>query len=148
MPEKRGMPLSKGLRLAARIVVAAVFLWAAVLKIVDPLGFARDISGFRLFPAWAAFLIALALPWLEALCAIFLVFGPWRRTSAILIALMLAGFIILTGLTMARGIDTNCGCFGVQSHKADWGLILQDTGLLFLTVAAGIAPSRKAKKSL
>ncbi len=140
------MPLSKGLRLAARIVVAAVFLWAAVLKIADPLGFARDISGFRLVPAWAALLIALVLPWLEALCAAFLVLGPWRRTSAILIALMLAGFIVLTGITIARGIDTNCGCFGVQSHKADMGLILQDAGLLFLTIAAGIVAPRKAKK--
>jgi len=141
------MSMAKGLRFAARIVVAAVFFWAAVLKIADPLGFARDISGYRLVPAWAALFIALVLPWFEALCAALLVLGVWRKTSAILIALMLAGFIILTGVTMARGIDTNCGCFGVMSHKADWGLILQDLGLLFLTVSAGIIGSRRPRSS-
>jgi uncharacterized membrane protein YphA (DoxX/SURF4 family) len=123
-------------RTAARLVVGGLFIWAGVLKIADPLAFARDISNFRLVPAWAALLAALVLPWIEVLCGAAVILGPLRRTGALLIAAMLAGFILLTVVTMARGIDTNCGCFGALSHKADWTLLVQDAVLLGLALLA------------
>lgn len=133
-------------RIAARLIVGGVFIWAGVLKIADPLAFARDISNFRLVPPFIAFFTALVLPWIEVLGGAAVVLGPLRRTGAILIAALLAGFIVLTVVTMARGIDTNCGCFGALSHKADGTLLLQDAALLGLALFAGGASAPDPKK--
>lgn len=115
------------------LVVGGVFIWAAVLKIRDPLAFAQDVANYRVVGRAPAFWVALALPWVELVSALCLVAGLWRRTSALLISLMLAGFVVLVAATMVRGIDVDCGCFGSLSGKADLGLLLQDAALLFLS---------------
>jgi hypothetical protein len=63
-----------------------------------------------------------------------LITGILRRPSALLASGLLIGFIILVGITMARGIDTDCGCFGSLSHRADWWLLLQDGVLLLMSL--------------
>jgi putative oxidoreductase len=125
---------NKWVLLAARLVVGGLFIWAGVLKIVDPLGFAQSIKNYRLFPHELAFIIAIILPWVEALSGAFLITGVFRRSSALLVSLMLVGFIGFVALALLRGIDTNCGCFGNLSRKADLKLILLDTVLLYLAL--------------
>ena len=117
------------------LVVGGVFIWAAALKIRDPLGFAQNIANYRVVGTALAFWIGLILPWLELAAGVFLIAGVWRRTSALLLSLMLAGFIVLIAVTMLRGIDVDCGCFGSLSRKADLGLLLQDAALLFMSGA-------------
>ena len=135
-----------------RIVVGGLFLYAGAIKIADPLGFAQDIANYRLVPRAIAFFAALILPWVEVLAGAALVAGPFRRTSAGLISLMLAFFIVLVAVTMIRGLDVDCGCFGALSRKAGWPLILEDAAMLFMALqvvffegkAAG--PSRDGSK--
>jgi len=125
---------NKWVLFGCRLVVAGLFIWAGVLKIIDPLGFARSIQNYRLFPRELAFIIAIILPWVEVLSGAFLIIGIFRRSSALLISLMLIGFIGLVAIAMLRGIDTDCGCFGSLSRKADLKLILMDGVMLFLTL--------------
>ncbi len=121
----------KYLLMTFRLIVGGVFFGSGILKIGDPLAFAQNIKNFQLVSHEVSFLTALILPWIEILCGALLITGIFSRPSALLISCLLAGFIILVGVTMARGIDTDCGCFGSLSHKADWRLLLQD-GLLLL----------------
>ncbi len=116
---------------AFRIVVGGLFLYAGALKIADPLGFAQDIDNYRLVPRAIAFFTALILPWVEVLAGAALVAGLFKRTSAGLISLMLVFFILLVAVTMVRGLDVDCGCFGALSRKAGWTLILEDAAMLF-----------------
>jgi putative oxidoreductase len=135
---------NKAVLLAFRLIVGGVFVWAAVLKIRDPLGFAQNIANYRVVGDAIAFWTALVLPWIELAAGAFLIVGLWRRTSALLISMMLAGFIVLVAVTVARGIDVDCGCFGSLSRRADLVLILQDAALLFMSAAVWRARGTKA----
>ncbi len=117
-----------------RLVVGGLFIWAGVLKIIDPLEFAQSIKNYRLFPRELAFIIAIILPWVEVVSGAFLIIGVFRRSSALLISLLLIGFIGLVAIALLRGIDTTCGCFGSLSRNADLKLILMDAVMLFLTL--------------
>jgi uncharacterized membrane protein YphA (DoxX/SURF4 family) len=120
--------------LAFRLIVGGVFFASGLLKVGDPLAFAQDIKNFRIVSHEVSFMAALILPWIEILCGALLITGILRRPSALLASGLLIGFIILVGITMARGIDTDCGCFGSLSHRADWWLLLQDGVLLLMSL--------------
>ncbi len=125
---------NKWVLLGCRLVVGGLFIWAGVLKIIDPLGFAQSIENYRFFPRGLVFIIAIVLPWVEVLSGVFLIVHLFRRSSALIISVLLIGFIGLVVIAMLRGIDTTCGCFGSLSRKADLSLILMDTGMLFLAL--------------
>ena len=134
---------NRWLLLLLRIIVGGVFIWAGALKIADPLGFAQSIENYQVVPHSLAFLIAVVLPWVEVLSGVFLIIGLFRRSSALLISLLLVGFIGLVALALARGIDTSCGCFGSLSRRADFSLILTDAVLLvFALTVFFVQPSR------
>jgi hypothetical protein len=64
----------------------------------------------------ASNLVAVILPWVEALAGVMLIAGLWRRETAIVIAAMLVVFLLAAGSVLARGIDVeNCGCTSVTA---------------------------------
>ncbi|HCS49440.1 MAG: hypothetical protein A2V45_11460 [Candidatus Aminicenantes bacterium RBG_19FT_COMBO_58_17] len=121
------------------VIVGGVFIWAGALKIADPLGFAQSIKNYQVVPPGLAFIIAIVLPWVEVLSGAFLIIGVFKRSSALLISLLLLGFIGLVALALARGIDTSCGCFGSLSRRADLSLILTDAVLLVFALSVFFA---------
>jgi uncharacterized membrane protein YphA (DoxX/SURF4 family) len=123
---------TKPLLLLFRIVLGGLFIYAGVVKVVDPLGFAQDIRNYRLVGQSLSFLAAVALPWLEILAGAFLAAGIWKRGAALVITGLLVFFIVLTVVTMARGLDVDCGCFGSLSRKSGWGVVLEDLVMLCL----------------
>jgi len=131
---------------AFRLILGGLFIYAGVIKIMDPLGFARDIQNYRILPSAACLFVALTLPWFEALCGALLIVGLFKRTNAWLLSFLLTGFIVLVIITMVRGLDVDCGCFGSFSRKADWRLILED--LLMLFMALELALSSPARRPL
>ena len=120
--------------LVFRLIIGGVFIWAGALKVFDPIGFARDIDNYRFFPHAISFFLALVLPWLEIICGVCVVLGFYRRAGAFLLSLLLVGFLGLILLTMIRGINVDCGCFGSLSRKADIQLFLTDAVLCFFAV--------------
>jgi len=138
------MTRNRWLLLLFRIIVGGVFIWAGALKIADPLGFAQSIENYQVVPHSLAFLIAVVLPWVEVLSGAFIIIGVFKSSSALLISLLLAGFIGLVALALVRGIDTSCGCFGSFSRRADFSLILTDAVLLFFALSVFFArPPRR-----
>lgn len=133
---------NKYILIAFRLVVGGMFIWAGVSKIIDPLGFAQNIANYRVFPGGISFFLALVLPWIEVICGVFLILGIFRSASALLLSGFLAVFLVLSTVTILRGIDIDCGCFGSLSGKVDYKLILMDSVLLFFSL--NIYFSRKA----
>jgi len=123
---------NRPLLLVFRVVLGGLFIYAGVVKVVDPLGFAQDISNYRLVGQSLSFIAAVVLPWLEILAGTFLIAGVWKRGAALVITGLLVFFIVLTLVTMARGLDVDCGCFGSLSRKSGWGVIFEDLGMLAL----------------
>ena len=131
-PEK--MIRNKNILFAFRLVVGGVFIWAGILKIIDPLGFAQSIANYRIFPSVLSFFLAVVLPWIEVVCGVFLVFGIFRHASSLLFSGLLGAFLLLMVVTLLRGIDVDCGCFGSLSQELDYKLILTDSVLLFFSL--------------
>ena len=126
--------------LAARLVLAAVFLWAAWGKIADPEAFALAVYRYRILPAWAVNAFALWLPWIEVLAALALLL-PNRRAAAAGAALaagMLAAFTAAYAAALARGLSIACGCFTLRADAAagGWTTLARNAGLFLLAAAA------------
>ncbi len=132
----------------SRFVVAAVFIVAALPKIVDPVGFAEDIANYEVFPFWSSNLIAGVVPMLELTAAIAILTGWKRRGAALLLGTLTVGFIALIASAIARDLNIDCGCFGQQTEaaKVGWPRLLEDIGLLALIMLASLRPRRGAPK--
>ncbi len=126
----------------ARLIVAAVFIVAALPKIVDPVSFAEDIANYEVFPFWSSNLLAGVVPMLELTAAIAIVTGWKRRGAALLLGALTVGFIALIASAIARDLNIDCGCFGQQNEasKVGWPRLLEDIGLLALIVLASLHP--------
>jgi len=120
-------------QLVLRIIIAGVFLYAAVPKILNPQEFYLNILGYNFIQGTPAKLVAIWLPWAELIAAIGIVFNVWMRANLRLIQVMLSGFIILLVLTLIRGIDADCGCFGSAGGQVTWWHVFGDFVLLFIT---------------
>lgn len=128
-------------------IVAAVFIYAGVLKVLDPVGFANDIDNYKTVPWVIGVRLAFYLPWLEIFCGVALI---TRR-------LYLGGLSILLGLTTlfigasivakARGIDITCGCFGHVSKN--WGFAQHLTlDLVLLAILLVLFANRRTQTEL
>jgi len=98
--------------LATSLAVAAVFIYAGLDKIRDPLQFADSIAAFAILPAVFINLLALGLPPFEIACG-FLLLGPWtRRVGALAVAVISVVFFTALASALLRGLTLDCGCFG------------------------------------
>ncbi len=94
------------------IVIGAVFVYAGVTKVWNPLTFANDILHYKMLSWPLGIRLAFYLPWLEILCGFALILGRLRAGGAAILLGLTAIFIIASIVARARGIDVNCGCFG------------------------------------
>jgi uncharacterized membrane protein YphA (DoxX/SURF4 family) len=122
-----------GISVLFRMCLAGVFIYAAVEKIAAPAEFAITIENYRLIPSLFSNTIAIFLPWIELWCGIFLLFGIWQRGSAVLLAGMCLVFIAAILSAMIRGLEIDCGCFGL-GEKISVYRILEDLLLLVMAL--------------
>jgi putative oxidoreductase len=98
------------------LIVGGVFIYAGVIKALDPVRFGLDIDNYKSLPWFISVRLAFYLPWLEILCGLALIFRfLYRGGLSILMALILV-FIGATIAAKARGLDITCGCFGHASE--------------------------------
>lgn len=127
------------------VLLAGVFLAAALPKLQSPRRFALTVVEYRVLPLPASLLFARLLPSLELLAALLLLAGITVRWSALFLALMLASFCLAVAINLARGRDVDCGCFGASGKKTGRrvgpSLLLQDVALLGVAlVVCALAP--------
>jgi putative oxidoreductase len=134
---------NKTLLVVFRLALGGLFVYAGVVKVLDPLDFAQNIRNYRLVGQSLSFMAAAVLPWLEILAGAALAAGIWKRASALIISGLLVLFIVLTLVTIARGLDVECGCFGALSRKSGFGVILEDLGMLFMGLCLLFAPAKR-----
>jgi uncharacterized membrane protein YphA (DoxX/SURF4 family) len=133
-------PARRALEWGLAILLGAVFVYASVDKILEPVEFAKIVYHYRLIgPSQQvgplpANLVAVTLPWIELVVGLLLASGVWRREAAVVAAAMLVAFLVAVGAAMARGIDLeNCGCFSVGGdggRSVGLGLLVGDALLL------------------
>jgi uncharacterized membrane protein YphA (DoxX/SURF4 family) len=122
--------------LMARLFLGFVFIYAAVNKIVEPQNFVESLTNYRLFPYFTINFIAIVLPWIELFSGVLLLFGAKEKESASIIAALLIIFTIVVLISMARGLDFECGCYGTgKSDRIGLKKILENLFLLILCYA-------------
>lgn len=128
---------------ACRLVLAVVFVAAALGKISDLQRFADQVAGYHLLPVTVVNLFAITLPWVELLAGLSLLVGTLARQAGLLLVVLNLVFLFAVTSAMMRGLDIECGCFTVsRAHDhVGWGIICRDIFFLALCLPVIYAQS-------
>src|SRR5919198_6187603 len=123
-----------GRTIASRIIgliVGGIFIYAGVIKVMDPVGFARDIDNYHMLPWTLSVRLAFYLPWLEIFCGLAVLCRLFYRGGLLILNALISIFIIASVIAKVRGLDITCGCFGHASkYLSFFGHLAIDLALL------------------
>ena len=135
-----------------RILLALIFITAAAQKIARPWDFGRAIYAYEFLNGFLISPSVIAIPWIEFLASILLLFNRFTRSSAIILGLMNITFIFAISSVIVRGMEIDCGCgldVGFLSliigTQADGWVLVRDFIFLGMAVVAylGYIPKKK-----
>ncbi len=98
---------------ACRLFLGGIFIYAGYTKIENPLQFAAAVEAYKLVPPHVVIWIVKVLPWVEIILGSALILGIMTRYTAAFAGAFLMFFIGVMLVTYLRGIEADCGCFGV-----------------------------------
>ena len=124
-----------GLR-ALEVVLGGLFFYAGLQKVLHFHEFAEAVLAYRLLPESLVGLAVAGLPWLEIAAGLGLVTGLKRRSCLLLLAGLVAVFLVVIFVTMARGLNIDCGCGLFFQRQVGWAAVLEDAVLIIW--AAGL----------
>jgi len=104
-------------RRIAEFIVGGIFIYAGVIKALDPIRFASDIDNYKILPWAISVRLAFYLPWLEILCGLALILRRLYLGGLSILAALISVFVIATVAAKVRGLDITCGCFGHASKN-------------------------------
>lgn len=127
--------------LPGSLLLASVFLAAALPKLRNPRGFAMTVVGYQILPLALSRLYARIVPPVELLASLLLLGGIAVRPAAAILALLLVSFSVAVAVNLVRGRELDCGCFGNKapsspassrrtSRRINPGALLRDLALL------------------
>ena len=131
--------------IVGRLLLAAVFHWAAYTKLRDPwMIFAMEIDAMHIVPGAMVEFLARTMPWLELLLGVLLLFGIQTRVAASVATAILAVFFTTLLVLYLRGFQGDCGCFG-PGEQLGPKTLARDGALLALSVWVTWHAFRKSK---
>jgi uncharacterized membrane protein YphA (DoxX/SURF4 family) len=98
-----------------RFIIAGIFLWSGIAKILDPQAFVVIVDAYGLIPENLLRPVAVCLPALEIIAAIGLIMDV--KGGLAIIAALLVLFMAILGYGIWMGLDVDCGCFGPEDHE-------------------------------
>jgi thiol-disulfide isomerase/thioredoxin/uncharacterized membrane protein YphA (DoxX/SURF4 family) len=118
-----------------QLVLAGVLIVAAVGKLRDLPGSREAVKGFGV-PEQYAKIGGTALPVVELVLGLGLLWGATARWAALLAALLFIAFIVAIGYNLSKGRQPNCHCFGqIHSEPAGWPTLIRNAVLTLAAVA-------------
>jgi putative oxidoreductase len=120
------------LSLLFRLILGVIFVYAGLVKIADPLGFALALYNYHILPGWMINPLAICLPWIEVMVGAGLIAGIMISGGALVVSGMLVVFAVAIGIGLIRGLDITCGCFStsVGAEPITWLYVARDLLLL------------------
>lgn len=108
------------------VIIGGLFIYAGIVKLIDPVAFARDIDNYKMLAWQPSVWLALYLPWLEILSGLAIITRVLYRGSIFIVTALMFVFIAASIVAKARGLDVSCGCFGHASKYLSftWHLAL------------------------
>jgi putative oxidoreductase len=131
------------------LIVGGIFIYAGVIKAVDPLRFAIDIDNYKILPWAIGVRFAFYLPWLEMLCGLTLILRFFYRGGLFILTALTSIFIVASIIAKIRGLDITCGCFGHASNNWSFTTHLAlDFAILVALIALWIASRTPTTREL
>lgn len=129
----------------ARLVLAGVFGYSGLHKLLRPADSVVAVEAYRILPEALVDPVAYGQPIIELSLAGLLLAGLGTRIVSGATGLLLVVFIAAVASAWARGLTIDCGCFGgggaVDQDQTDYlRVILRDIGLIALTAWAVVFP--------
>jgi uncharacterized membrane protein YphA (DoxX/SURF4 family) len=120
--------------LGIRLVVAAIFVYASVDKILHPAAFAKVVYNYQILPGGLINPAAIVLPWLELFLGLLLLVGIWQPGAVLTANGLLAAFFGVLIFSALRGLDVECGCFSTTPGQSQGPMVwyLMRDGLFVL----------------
>ncbi|MEX1119543.1 MAG: MauE/DoxX family redox-associated membrane protein [Terrimicrobiaceae bacterium] len=137
-PSKKAIDLTKKdvLSWVVRIVLAAVFLYAGIIKSTASEQFLVALAPFTFFPEPLLLPLSTWLPLGEILVGLLILIPKTHRLGAGLALGLLVVFMGVLGWALSQGIIVSCSCFGEDDAPSAWKMVLAILRDLFLAVAA------------
>ena len=148
-PRKGGNAVSRLIYHLARLLLAAVFLYAGFLKGRDPVAFAGQVAAYKILPYAFNYLVAATLPYVELLCGVLLLLNRRVRPALLVLFGLNTVFIIALASLLVRGLDIDCGCFhpgGEGGGTSPLAALLRDLGLMLAILVAWVLRQRTAEE--
>ena len=95
-----------------RIILSLVFIFAGLEKIASPAAFSESIVNYKLFPVFLINISAITIPWIEVISGVLLLLGISIKENAVIITSLLIIFTAAVIISIFRGLNIDCGCFG------------------------------------
>lgn len=150
VPQENHKSVGRILLVIGRVVLAAIFIFAAYAKMRPQPGmpwtlgsvrvslamFAMGVDSYQMLPPSVVAPFAHWLPPIELVLGLWLLSGIGLRFSSILSTLAIIAFIAAMFSAYRRGLTISCGCFGPGEQIGPKTLV-RDT-LLFLPLALAV----------
>ena len=122
------------------LIIGGIFIYAGVIKALNPVAFANDIDNYKILPWPLAVRLAFYLPWLEMLCGLALILRFFYRGGLFILTGLTFVFIAASVIAKVRGLDITCGCFGHASKNWNFsGHLALDIAILIALIALWIS---------
>jgi len=130
-------PYEKKLYHILRIILAVVFIYASIDKIMHPHDFAKAVFNYQILPDYLINITAIFLPWLELILGICLLVNFWMNGASLTAFLLMLVFMAAISFNLMRGLDVGCGCFSSTTEEGMTALtLLRD--ILFFVMSLGL----------
>jgi uncharacterized membrane protein YphA (DoxX/SURF4 family) len=136
-------------RLAARLLLAGVWIVAGGSKVGDLAASVRAVHAYDVLPYAASRVVGATLPFIEIAVGLLLLVGFATRLAAVVSAGLMAVFVAGIASAWARGLRIDCGCFGGggelaadRSPSYGWE-IARDVALLAVAVYLVFRPTSR-----
>jgi uncharacterized membrane protein YphA (DoxX/SURF4 family) len=127
--------------LAARFVLAGVFLVAGATKLRRPAGFRAAVVDYGVLPTPLVTPVAALLPWLEVFLGVALLLGVLLVPVALLATVVLISFAGGIWVNVRRGRAIGCGCGLARRQQVSNRLVVRNALLAAGALVVALAPS-------
>lgn len=96
--------------LISRWILGLTFIYAGLCKFYMPVEFVQAVQNYQLVSDSIARYISEVLPWIELTAGFLLIIGLFTRAAIRVIVILLIIFSGAISITLARGLEIDCGC--------------------------------------
>ncbi len=125
------------------LLVGVIFIYAGVIKALDPVRFSNDIDNYKILPWTIGVGLAFYLPWLEILCGLALIARVLYRGGLSILVALIGIFTAATIAAKIRGLDITCGCFGHASKNWSFSTHLALDSVLLISLLLLLRSARR-----